>query len=128
MNDGRLIIDKSGDRVTSVQIDRELIDFARLNRKVQQRVDRMAQQQREQEAEARAAQRQAVRSARKARAAKKRLAGKIGSLSALGGLMGCAWYMGWANPWFAGSVIVTCLTAAAWSLGAMCERKGRRAA
>ena len=118
MNDGRLVIEKSGDRVTAVEIDQELIDFARQNRKVQQRVDRMAQQQRKREAKAGAAQRQAERSARKARAARKRLAGKIGALSALGGLMGCAWYMGWANPWFAGAIVTGCLMSAAYLCGA----------
>ena len=118
MNDGRIMIEKNGPRVTAVQVDQELIDFARLNRRVQQRADRMAQRQREEDVKAAAQKKMAERSARKARAAKKRLAGKIGALSALGGLMGCAWYMGWANPWFAGAIVTGCLMSAAYLCGA----------
>lgn len=89
----RLVIDRCGSRTDVVYFDHDTIRQADCRRK-------------------------AKNAARKREVRKRGLQTRLLRIGAVGAVMGWAWYLGLASPWFAGAIVTGCLMSAAYLCGA----------
>ena len=113
MENGIYIGRKTDDRIKSVYIPEEIREFARLNKRVQARLDDAAKREREN------ASQEAARARRAAnhRRARNRAIAQIAGMIAAGAVVGVAACLGLPSEWLAALVGAMCLTVVGFKIG-----------